>query len=159
MLIIDLACFWLKISRRFDRFRRSPVQSCGVQRTPQWSARSTHNTTDGLRIIRVAEDFGWALDDGDNGPRSGRAFRENLLLPALVQSYHVQVIIDGPTYSMAFLDEAFGGLVHSGRLSAWELNERLDIIGGVGYRYTKLAAERYIRRADLMEREVFGIAH
>jgi len=63
MLIIDLAYFWLKISSRFDRFRRSPVQSCGVQRIPQWPARSTHNSTDGLRIIRVAEDFGWALDD------------------------------------------------------------------------------------------------
>jgi hypothetical protein len=55
----------------------------------------------------------------------------------------VRVVIDGPAYSMAFLNEAFGGLVRSGHLAAQELNERLDIAGSMGYRYTKLAAERY----------------
>jgi hypothetical protein len=119
--------------------------------TPHRLFESMDNPIGDLRIIRIAEDFGWTLDDRDNGPRSGKAFRENVLLPALDRSYRVRVVIDGPAYSMAFLNEAFGGLVRSGHLSAQELNERLDIAGSVGYRYTKLAAERYVRRAGLMK--------
>jgi hypothetical protein len=151
MLIDNPASLWLRIAQRCRRFRRSAIRLFNVRITPHRSVVPLNHPTEGLRIIRIAEDFGWTLDDRDNGPRSGKAFRDNVLLPALNRSYRVRVVIDGPTYSMAFLNEAFGGLVRSGHLSAQELNERLDIAGSAGYRYTKLAAERYIRQAGLMK--------
>jgi hypothetical protein len=48
---------------------------------------------------------------------------------------------------MAYLDEAFGGLVRQGYIAPEDVGRRLEIVAGGGYRYTKLAIERYMRQA------------
>jgi hypothetical protein len=64
-----------------------------------------------------------------DGPFSGQAFRERLLLPALRQSETVEVQLDGVLgFGSSFLEEAFGGLVREAGLEAKELREKLHIV-------------------------------
>jgi hypothetical protein len=47
-----------------------------------------------------------------DGPHSGQAFREQLLVPALMSGGEVRVELDDALgYGSSFLEEAFGGLV------------------------------------------------
>ena len=63
-----------------------------------------------------------------DGPFSGQAFRENLLLPALRQSETVEVQLDGALgFGSSFLEEAFGGLVREAGLKAETLHQKLRI--------------------------------
>lgn len=71
-----------------------------------------------IKTINVEKDFsrypaGRYLSDG---PYSGQAFREKLLLPALGLSNEKLVIeLDGARgYGSSFLEEAFGGLLRAG---------------------------------------------
>lgn len=64
--------------------------------------------------IHIAKDFS-RVPAGryrDDGPRSGQAFREEYLAPALKEDNEVVVYLDGVEgYGSSFLEEAFGGLV------------------------------------------------
>ena len=64
--------------------------------------------------IHIAEDFSRAPAGRcrNDGPRSGEAFREDHLAPALREADKVVVHLDGVEgYGSSFLEEAFGGLV------------------------------------------------
>jgi len=81
-------------------------------------------------VLNIAKQFsrspaGRYLTDG---PFSGQAFRENLLLPALRQSETVEVQLDGALgFGSSFLEEAFGGLVREAGMKAEGLHEKLRI--------------------------------
>ncbi len=63
-----------------------------------------------------------------DGPYSGEAFRENLLRPALIEHERVVVDLTGALgFGSSFLEEAFGGLVRTGFVSASELRRRLTV--------------------------------
>jgi hypothetical protein len=63
-----------------------------------------------------------------DGPFSGEAFREDLLLPALSQSEALEVQLDGVLgFGSSFLEEAFGGLVREAGLKADALHAKLRI--------------------------------
>ena len=80
--------------------------------------------------ISVAKEFsqfpaGRLLNDG---PFSGQAFRENLLVPALKRADKVDVIIDEVSgYGSSFLEEAFGGLVRSEGFKPDELLKKIKL--------------------------------
>lgn len=64
--------------------------------------------------IHIAEDFSRAPAGRcrNDGPRSGEAFRQEHLAPALKEADKVVVHLDGVEgYGSSFLEEAFGGLV------------------------------------------------
>lgn len=81
-------------------------------------------------VLNIAKQFsrspaGRYLTDG---PFSGQAFRETLLLPALRQSKAVEVQLDGALgFGSSFLEEAFGGLVREAGLTADALHGMLRI--------------------------------
>src|SRR3954451_25348766 len=58
-----------------------------------------------------------------SGAHSAEAFRDDLLVPALRQGGQVIVSINGPSYSMAWLEEAFGTLQDLG-FSGHDLSAR-----------------------------------
>jgi hypothetical protein len=80
-----------------------------------------------------------------SGLYSAEAFRDDLLVPALRRGERVVVSINGPSYSMAWLEEAFGTLQDLG-FSHDDLFSRLVIEAGGDYRYTAEAIRGYIRR-------------
>ena len=82
----------------------------------------------------------------DSGPHSAEAFRDDLLVPALRQGEQVVVNINGPSYSMAWLEEAFGTLQDLG-FSRDDLSARLVIEADSEYRYTAEAIRGYIARS------------
>ncbi len=69
------------------------------------------------RVVNVARDFsrypaGRYVDDG---PYSGAAFRDGILIPALKAGEEIAIELDGVRgYGSSFLEEAFGGLVRDG---------------------------------------------
>jgi len=65
-----------------------------------------------------------------DGPYSGERFRDEVLLPALTSSSEpVEVDLNGVLgFGSSFLEEAFGGLVRSGRFTFDELRSRLRIL-------------------------------
>ena len=81
-------------------------------------------------VLNIAKQFsrspaGRYLTDG---PFSGQAFRENLLLPALSQSEKVEVQLDGALgFGSSFLEEAFGGLFREAGMNSEMLREKLHI--------------------------------
>ena len=83
-----------------------------------------------LKVINIEQDFGrypagrYVAD----GPYSGAAFRDNVLIPALRSGVaKVSVEFDGARgYASSFLEEAFGGLVRAG-FDANDLISRLDL--------------------------------
>lgn len=83
------------------------------------------------RVINIGKDFhvapaGRSVDDG---PYSGQAFRDRVLIPALNSCQIVTIELDGTEgYGSSFLEEAFGGLVRVAGLSARELRTRLRFI-------------------------------
>jgi hypothetical protein len=82
----------------------------------------------------------------DSGEHSAEAFRDDLLVPALRRGGQVIVSINGPSYSMAWLEEAFGTLQDLG-FSRDDLSARLVIEADGGYRYTAEAIRGYIARS------------
>jgi hypothetical protein len=84
-----------------------------------------------MTTIRIAEQFspypaGRFFSDG---PDSGQRFREQFLVPALKQEGKIIVHIDGTDgYHTSFLEEAFGGLIRFGHITANELLQRLEIV-------------------------------
>lgn len=70
-----------------------------------------------MRQINIARDFS-VFPGGrtpDDGPNSGKDFREKLLIPALKTEEKLQIELDGTRgYGSSFLEEAFGGLVRCG---------------------------------------------
>jgi hypothetical protein len=83
----------------------------------------------------------------NSGAHSAEAFRDDLLVPALRQGGQVIVSINGPSYSMAWLEEAFGTLQDLG-FSSDDLSERLVIEADGDYRYTAEAIRGYIARPN-----------
>lgn len=83
----------------------------------------------------------------DSGAHSAEAFRDDLLVPALARGGRVVVDISGPSYSMAWLEEAFGPLQDLG-FTRDDLSVRLHIEAAGDYRYTAEAIRRYILRSD-----------
>jgi hypothetical protein len=80
--------------------------------------------------IKIARDFStkpvgrYRAD----GPHTGEAFREDILIPALEKGDNVVVILDGTEgYPSSFLEEAFGGLVRTGLWTPTELKKRLQV--------------------------------
>ena len=80
--------------------------------------------------IHIAKEFSRApagryLDDG---PRSGQAFRQDHLVPALKQADKVVIYLDDVEgYGSSFLEEAFGGLVRVEGFTGEELRRSLTL--------------------------------
>ncbi len=81
-------------------------------------------------VINIAKQFsrspaGRYVTDG---PFSGQAFRENLLVPALNSADKVEVDMDGVMgFGSSFLEEAFGGLVRISGMNSATVHEKLKI--------------------------------
>ena len=81
-----------------------------------------------MRTIKMSRDFspcpgGRSREDG---PWCAEAFREDMLRPALDSEDVVVLELDSAEgYGSSFLDEAFGGLVRSGRFTAEGLHRKL----------------------------------
>ena len=107
-----------------------------------------------MGVIRVADRCpypgGRYISDG---PFSGEAFRDEILLPALLASIatgqRLQVVLDGvPGYGSSFLEEAFGGLVRSGELGPNDVLSGLTVVAESPLFSTyKALADRYIKDA------------
>ena len=68
-------------------------------------------------MIDVVRDFSRypAGRTAEDGPFSGQAFRERILVPALEADGVISVRLDGAAgYASSWLEEAFGGLVRAG---------------------------------------------
>ncbi|KAB7624129.1 STAS-like domain-containing protein [Alkalilimnicola sp. S0819] len=109
-----------------------------------------------MKIINVGRDFsehpiGRYRSDG---PESGEAFREDVLIPALQElgpDERITVILDDGVdgYGSSFLVEAFAGVVKVGVMEAEALLDRLD------FQYTDADFEffadkirQYLQEAD-----------
>lgn len=90
-----------------------------------------------------------------DGPKSGEAFRENMLAPSLRKYDRVTVDLDGTLgFGSSFLEEAFGGLVRMG-FSASELKKKLIIVSSLST-YTNRIWQ-YITDADAVK-ESHGVS-
>lgn len=106
----------------------------------------------GQKVINVAQDFtrfpgGRFLEDGD---KSGQAFREEYLEPALEANakQKVKIQMDGVLgYGSSFLEEAFGGLVRQGKLSEEDFWRTFEI--ETSDSALLLEIKEYIREAQL----------
>jgi hypothetical protein len=81
------------------------------------------------KTVSVARDFSLAPAGRNvsDGPYSGEAFRERILVPALHSFGGTLVVdLDGPEgYGSSFLEEAFGGLIRGGYVAKGDLAKRL----------------------------------
>ena len=89
--------------------------------------------------------------DRDDGPKSGEAFREDLLKPRLAEAIRdgkkLEVDFEGMLgLSSSFLEEVFGGLVRNGDYSADELLDALILVPD-DFSYFFYAIREYIRDA------------
>lgn len=82
-----------------------------------------------MKTLVVAKDFSrypagrFRID----GSHTGERFREDFLIPML-ESDSVTVDLDGARgYGSSFLEEAFGGLIRSGKFNLSKLREKLTI--------------------------------
>jgi STAS-like domain of unknown function (DUF4325) len=84
-----------------------------------------------MKTINVAKDF-TRFPSGRfrrNGSTSGEAFREDFLEPPLKKGQEISVELDGTIgYGSSFLEEAFGGLIRSLRISPLELTAKLRLV-------------------------------
>jgi hypothetical protein len=84
-----------------------------------------------MKIINVAKDF-TRFPSGRfrrNGSTSGEAFREDFLELPLKEGQGISVELDGTIgYSSSFLEEAFGGLIRSLKISPFDLNSMLKLV-------------------------------
>jgi hypothetical protein len=103
-------------------------------------------------IISIAQDFS-PFPGGRyraDGPFSGEKFRDDILLPALVDAEkngsRVIVILDGAVgYSSSFLEEVFGGLVRLNCIAPRKIENMLRIVANnLAYKPAQLDAEKYL---------------
>lgn len=84
-----------------------------------------------MKIINVARDF-TRFPSGRfkrNGSTSGEAFREDFMEPLLKNGENISIELDGTIgYGSSFLEEAFGGLIRSLKISSNDLNLRLNLV-------------------------------
>src|SRR5664279_3809964 len=84
-----------------------------------------------MKTINVAQDF-TRFPSGRykrNGNTSGEAFREKHLEPSISAGEEVTVELDGTIgYGSSFLEEAFGGLVRSLKITSASLKTKLHIV-------------------------------
>lgn len=89
-----------------------------------------------MKIINIRENFSRypAGRYRADGPYNGEKFREEFLIPALSEAIDkgekVKVELDGVRgYNSSFLEEAFGGLVRSGKFaSTRDLSEKFEFV-------------------------------
>ncbi|GLR38317.1 hypothetical protein GCM10011247_37150 [Pseudomonas plecoglossicida] len=63
-----------------------------------------------------------------DGDYSGEVFREEILVPNLLESDVVEIVFDGSMgYGSSFLEEAFGGLVRLGKFTKEILHRKLSL--------------------------------
>ncbi len=98
--------------------------------------------------IHIANDFS-RVPAGryrNDGPRSGEAFRQKHLVPALKKADKVAVYLDGVEgYGSSFLEEAFGGLVRVEGFTGEKL--RRSLIFETGDDALKYEIEGYINQS------------
>jgi hypothetical protein len=85
--------------------------------------------------INIARDFSRSPVGRfrEDGPHSGQAFREDVLVPSLAKG-DVVIILDGTDgYPSSFLEEAFGGLVRLKRWTPRELQKHISIRANAEY--------------------------
>lgn len=84
-----------------------------------------------MKVINVAKDF-TRFPSGRfkrNGSTSGEAFREDFVKPKLQEGETLTIELDGTIgYGSSFLEEAFGGLVRSLKLSPVELKKKVQFV-------------------------------
>lgn len=84
-----------------------------------------------MKIINVARDF-TRFPSGRfkrNGSTSGETFREDFMEPLLKNGENISIELDGTIgYGSSFLEEAFGGLIRSLKISSNDLNLRLNLV-------------------------------
>lgn len=84
-----------------------------------------------MKVINVAKEF-TRFPSGRfkrNGSTSGEAFREDHLEPKLKEGETLTIELDGTIgYGSSFLEEAFGGLVRSLKLSAEDLKTKIKFV-------------------------------
>ncbi len=74
-----------------------------------------------------------------DGPYSGEAFREDVLVPALGAFARVEIDLDGPRgYPSSFVDEAFAGVLRSEAFGKDDVQEKIFLL------YTDSKLEPYI---------------
>jgi hypothetical protein len=81
-------------------------------------------------VIDIARDFSPypAGRYRKDGPYSGQHFREEVLLPRLVDDVHVRLIIDGVAgLPSSFWEEVFGGLVRQHKILPQYLREHISV--------------------------------
>lgn len=85
--------------------------------------------------------------DALDGPKNGKDFRENHLIPALNEYEIVKVDFNGTLGTApSFLEEVFGGLVRNGYIAASELYRRVIVI--YKFESVKNNVKKYIKEAD-----------
>lgn len=83
-----------------------------------------------------------------DGPASGEAYRDTVLIPALRKGELVQVILDGTSgYGSSFLEEAFGGLVRKG-VSKQDLKRLKIVAHDDNFQIYKSRILDYIKKAS-----------
>ena len=84
-----------------------------------------------------------------HGLKSGEEFRDDYLVPALNETDHVTVNLDGTDgYAGSFLEEAFGGLIRSRGFTLEQLRHKLTISAeGPQYEIYRKLAESYLNEA------------
>lgn len=85
--------------------------------------------------------------DGLDGPKNGKDFRENHLIPALRECEIVKVDFNGTLGTApSFLEEVFGGMVRNRHMTAVELLRRVPVV--YKFESVKNNVKKYIREAD-----------
>lgn len=79
---------------------------------------------------------------------SAEVFRDTVLIPALLSNEHVELDLNGLDVELgsSFLEETFGGLVRSSKLSPTELTKRLTLVSDDSYDIKRI--EKYILNAS-----------
>lgn len=83
-----------------------------------------------MTSISIAQDFSQfpAGRFKSDGPYSGEAFREDILVPALAKDESVNIDMDGVLgYGSSFLEEAFGGLIRVHHMTFDVLRKKLFV--------------------------------
>lgn len=92
-------------------------------------------------------------DEKDDPDYNGKAFRNNILMPAIIQAkktnQSINVHFDGVmSLGSSFLEESFGGLVRvDPNLKKWLMKNIKFPVSNSAYRYYAQLAEKYIRDA------------
>lgn len=84
-----------------------------------------------MKVINIAKDFSPfpAGRHTDEGPYSGEAFRVQHLMPALDSGEKIKIFFDGGFgYGSSFLEEAFGGLIRTGRYKKQDVLKRMEFV-------------------------------